>query len=98
MNLSAFISEIPLIVISCRFGLLSVILSGYWESIRVSNTFDGIITRLNEFLDISRRDSISLLIRNVLIDVFFTSRRLNGRGPATANSSSMGSAVAAIPG
>ena len=82
-------------VIICRFGLLLVPLPWAGEKIRVSDTFNSIVTCLKELFDISRRDSISLIIRNVITE-FLTSRRDRGRGPVGANSSSIDPAVAVI--
>jgi hypothetical protein len=53
MILSAFISEIPLIVIICRFGLMLDTVYDEWE-LRVSNAFGRVVTSINKFLDISR--------------------------------------------
>ena len=49
-------------VISCRFGLLSVVV-GY-DELRVCHTFDGVVARVNELLDISCGDSVYLLFRS----------------------------------
>jgi hypothetical protein len=59
MTLSALVSEIPFINIICRFGLFVRYLSGV-DEIRVSNTFDGVVSCFDEFLYVSCRDSISL--------------------------------------
>ena len=64
MILSAFVSEMPLIVIICRFGLNQI---KYSRDIRISYTFDGVVSCFEEFLDIPcRYASTSLLVRVVL--------------------------------
>ena len=93
ITLSALASEMPLMVIICRFGLLlSVVKRG---DSRVSNALDRVVACLNKLLDVARGDAVCLLISLIPIRGD-ASRRFNGIGPPVASSSSMGSAVAAI--